>query len=118
MKYQQEFFKIYQTSSVQLRMIEQQRLLTISEHMRLTMNLTLNLRDHQRFSSHHFDDMLNLWDEQHHISLDHWSQFPRRLSLSRQEDSSLHLLDEIKQVIDQYYTSNIDSSLTARETTI
>lgn len=41
MKYQQKFFEIYQNSSIQLRAIEQQRLLAIRDQMRLAIDLTL-----------------------------------------------------------------------------
>lgn len=40
-KYQQKFFDIYQKSYIQLRTIEQQRLLAIREQMRFAMNLTM-----------------------------------------------------------------------------
>ncbi len=40
-KYQQQFFEIYQKSSIQLRTIEQQRLLAIREQMRFAINLTM-----------------------------------------------------------------------------
>jgi hypothetical protein len=101
-----QFFQIYHTSSIQLRSIEQQRLLAIREHMRLIMNLTMTTNsdsaNHHLFASNHFDELLNAWDQQYLISIDHWSQFPRRSLTSRYESSS-NLLDEIKQVIDEYY---------------
>lgn len=40
-KYQQKFFEIYQSSYIQLRAIEQQRLLAIRDQMRLAIDLTL-----------------------------------------------------------------------------
>ena len=61
------------------------------------------LDDHHLFTSTDFDDLLNSWDHQHTISIDHWSHFPRRSHLP-QQDTSLALLDEIKQAIDEYYT--------------
>jgi hypothetical protein len=54
------------------------------------------------FTSNNFDDLLNNWDQQHIISIDHWSHFPRRSTISR-HDASLILLDEIKQVVNEYY---------------
>jgi hypothetical protein len=42
-KFQQQFFEIYQTSYIQLRTIEQQRLLAIREQMRFAMNVTMNM---------------------------------------------------------------------------
>lgn len=124
-KIQEQFWKIYRTSSVQLRAIEQQRLLAVREQMRLTVNLTLNNKgslsfefrkfhrtshtsftstvdDNKLFTSNNLDQILNEWDEQHLISIDHWSQFPRRSLISRY-DSSINLLDEIKQVIDECF---------------
>lgn len=73
--------------------------------MRLIINLTITnpgTLDHHLFASNHFDDLLNTWDQQYLISIDHWSQFPRR-SLTSRYESSANLLDEIKQVIDEYY---------------
>ena len=58
--------------------------------------------DQQLFVTNDFDRLLNDWDEQHLINIDQWAQFPRRSLVSRY-DSSVNLLDEIKQVIDEYY---------------
>ena len=104
-KFAHQFFQIYHTSSIQLRSIEQQRLLAIREHMRLLMNLTMPSaldNPHHLFTSNDFDELLKTWDEQYLISIDHWSQFPRR-SLTSRYESSANLLEEIKQVIDDYY---------------
>ncbi|CAF1372699.1 unnamed protein product [Adineta steineri] len=102
-KYQQQFYNIYQRSYIHLRTIEQQRLLAIREQMRFAMNLTMaTTDDHNLFSSNNFDDLLNTWDQQHIISIDHWSHFPRRSNIS-QHEISLLLLDEIKQITDEYY---------------
>ncbi|CAF1156559.1 unnamed protein product [Rotaria sordida] len=102
-KYQEQFCKIYQTSYIQLQTIEQQRLLTIREQMRFAMNLTMiSINDHNLFASNNFDDLLNTWNHQHIVSIDHWTHFPRRSTIS-QQDTSLILLNEIKQVINEYY---------------
>lgn len=100
MKYQQEFFNIYQKSSIQLRTIEQQRLLAIREQMRFSIHLTLN-NEENLFTSNNFDDLLNTWENENLISIDHWSHFSHR-SLRSQYDTSLILLDEIKQIVDEY----------------
>jgi hypothetical protein len=66
------------------------------------MNFIANgniLDDHNLFASNNFDDLLNMWNHQHIISIDHWTDFSRR----SQQDNSLNLLDEIKQVINDYY---------------
>jgi hypothetical protein len=60
------------------------------------------LDDHNLFTSNNFDDLLNTWDHQHIISINNWSHFPRRSTRS-QHDTSLILLDEIKQIVDEYY---------------
>jgi hypothetical protein len=96
-KYQRQFFEIYQSSSIQLRTIEQQRLLAIREQMRLAINLTIN--ESNLFTSNNFDDLLNTWEQQNTVSIDHWSHFPHR----SEHDTSLILPDEIKQAIDEYY---------------
>jgi hypothetical protein len=86
-----------------LRTIEQQRLLAIREQMRFTMNLTMTTSDnHHLFSWNNFDDLLNSWDNEHIISINNWSHFPRRSARS-QHDNSLVLLDEIKEIVDEYY---------------
>ncbi len=103
-----------------MRTIEQQRLLAIREQMRFAMNLTMTtlgeekvmldkikhslviLDDYNLFTSNNFDDLLNNWDHQNRISIDHWSHFPCRSDKS-QHDTSLSLLDEIKEVINEYY---------------
>ena len=58
--------------------------------------------DHNLFTSSNFDDLLNSWDHQHTVSINNWSHFPRRSSIS-QGDTSLNLLDEIKQIVDEHY---------------
>ena len=60
------------------------------------------LDDHNLFTSSNFDDLLNTWDHQHTVSINNWSHFPRRSSIS-QRDTSLNLLDEIKQIVDEHY---------------
>jgi hypothetical protein len=60
------------------------------------------LDDYNLFTSNNFDDLLNSWDHQNRISIDHWSHFPCRSDKS-QHDTSLILLDEIKEVINEYY---------------
>lgn len=61
--------------------------------------------------------MLNIWDHQNIISIDHWSHFPCRSNISP-HDTSIILLDEIKQAVDEYYnhrqiiTNNKNTTLT------
>jgi len=43
-----------------------------------------------------------MWEHQHLVSIDHWSHFPHR-SIRSQHDISLILLDEIKQIVEEYY---------------
>ena len=103
MKYEQQFFEVYERSYIQLRTIEQQRLLAIREQMRFAMNLTMTTSDHHHlFSWNNFDDLLNSWDNEHLISINNWSHFPRQSTRS-EHDNSLILLDEIKEVVDEYY---------------
>ncbi|CAF3327394.1 unnamed protein product [Rotaria socialis] len=102
-KYQEQFCNTYQTSYIQLQTIEQQRLLAIREQMRFAINLTMmSTDDYNLFASNNFDDLLTMWNHQHIISIDHWTDFSRRSTASRQ-DNSFNLLDEIKQVINEYY---------------
>ena len=54
------------------------------------------------FTSNNVDDLLDSWDDQHKIAIDHWSHLPAYASISQQY-SSLHLLDEIKQIVEKYY---------------
>ncbi|CAF4439731.1 unnamed protein product [Rotaria sp. Silwood2] len=109
-KYQEQFCKIYQTSYIQLQTIEQQRLLAIREQMRFAMNLTMiSINDHNLFASNNFDDLLNTWDHQHIMSIDHWARFPRQSTIS-QQDTSLILLNEIKQVVNEYYNHRQNTS--------
>ncbi|CAF3324564.1 unnamed protein product [Rotaria socialis] len=102
-KYQEQFCNTYQTSYIQLQTIEQQRLLAIREQMRFAINLTMmSTDDYNLFASNNFDDLLTMWNHQHIISIDHWTDFSRRSTASHQ-DNSFNLLDEIKQVINEYY---------------
>lgn len=96
--FQQEFFQIYQKSSIQLRTNEQQRLLTIREQMKSIIHLTLLNKSEHLFISNNFDDLLNKWENEHMISLDHWLHYPHH-SIKSQHDMSLILFDEIKQMI-------------------
>ncbi len=96
MKYQQKFFETYQKTSIQLRTIEQQRLLAIREQMRFVIDLITPPIDNL-FTSTNFDDLLNTWEQENLVSIDHWSHSNRS-----QHDISLILLDEIKQVVDEY----------------
>ncbi len=50
------------------------------------------------FTSTNFDDLLNTWEQENLVSIDHWSHSNRS-----QHDISLILLDEIKQVVDECY---------------
>ena len=95
-KSQQQFFEIYQNSSIQLRTIEQQRLLAIREQMRFAINLTID--ESNLFTSNNFDDLLNRWEHQNTVSIDHWSHFPHR----SEHDIAYNLLDEIQQTTDEY----------------
>ena len=119
-KYQQKFLEIYRTSSIQLRAVEQQRLLAIREQMRFAIQLTLFdhgitlkiiysmskfsfiLDEHQLFLSNNFDELLNIWENQNTISIDHWTHFPHR-SIRSSHEISFNLLDEIKQAIEEYF---------------
>lgn len=63
---------------------------------------SLILDEHQLFLSSNFDDLLQTWDNQNRISIDHWTHFPHR-SIRSSHEISLNLLDEIKQVIEEYF---------------
>ncbi|UJR08904.1 hypothetical protein I4U23_013158 [Adineta vaga] len=102
-KYQEQFFEIYQRTCIQLRTIEQQRLVAIREQMKFAMNLTLtSFDDYNLFASTNFDQLLNSWDDQYKVAIDHWSHFPAHANVSQQYPSLL-LLDEIKQIVDEYH---------------
>ena len=75
-------------------------------HLATTLTLPGRPDDRDLFPTTKFDELLNAWDEQHQISMDHWSHFPRRSTRSSYE-TSLVLLDEIKHVIDEYYTHRL-----------
>ncbi|CAF0772238.1 unnamed protein product [Adineta ricciae] len=102
-KYQEQLLEVYQRTSIQLRTVEEQRLVAIREQIRFAMNLTITSLDrHSLFTSNNVDDLLDGWDNQHKIAIDHWSHLPAYASISQQY-SSLLLLDEIKQIVDKYY---------------
>ena len=64
----------------------------------------MSLDEHQLFTSNNFDDLLKIWEKQNMVSVDHWTHFPHR-SIRSSQEISFNLLDEIKQVIDEYSQS-------------
>ncbi|CAF0744260.1 unnamed protein product [Didymodactylos carnosus] len=120
-KFYEEFMNIYQTNVVQLRTLEQQRLMTIREQMHFAMNLTTmentlnsvltgankemdNMNDSTNewnLFKNNYDDLLNYWEKHHTITVNNCTKTQFVHKTMNYHESNL--LNEIKDAVNDYY---------------